>query len=195
MRPVLLLLIVTLLGCGQRTMPTMPGNAASSASCVVEPDTRPAFALDPAKPFVIELGRGGGLDGLDIVKINETGRVELTQVLGKPIDESAQLQLIAADVSKLVALINSQKITSLGRSYTDPAIADGSQWILWIEQSPHEKAIFFNNSFPPQLMKFVEELDAVLEKNGLNSVAWKPAPQPQTSLQHQALWGRIQSRP
>jgi hypothetical protein len=58
MRITLLMLAAFLVGCD------------NTRTQSVQPDTRPAFVLDPSKPFVIEFGRGSGLHGLD----NRQGR-------------------------------------------------------------------------------------------------------------------------
>jgi hypothetical protein len=175
MRTTLLILAVMLLGCDRRT---------------VEPDTRPAFVLDPAKPFVIEFGRGSGLHGLDIIKVDQTGAVELSRVTGGQNVESASLRLSSADVRALVQLVNTNQLTSMGRTYSDPGVADGTQWVLWIEQAPSQKAVYFNNSFPSQITAYANGLDALLQKAGLNAAKWTPVPKQQGIDQQNALWAR-----
>jgi hypothetical protein len=168
------------------------GGSASSRARTVEPDTRPAFALDASKPFVIELGRGSGLDRLDIIKVDQTGAVEVSRVAGRPNAESASLRLSSADVARLVGLVNTNQLTSMGRAYSDPRIADGTQWVLWIEQSPSEKSIYFNNSFPIQITTFANGLDTLLQKAGLNNLKWNPVSKQKGMDQQTALWARIE---
>lgn len=192
MRTTLLILAILLGGCDRRTATPTGGRTTSRSNGVVEPDTRPAFVLDPSKPFVIELGRGSGLDGLDIVKVTETGSVELYRIAGGQHVESASLRLSKADVSKLVSLANARQLTGMGRGYSDPNIADGTQWVLWMEQSPSEKSIYFNNSFPPQITAFADGLDALLRDAGSGTVTWRPVPKQQGIDLQTALWARVE---
>jgi hypothetical protein len=161
---------------------------------VVQPDTRPAFALDPSKSFVVEFGRGSGWHGLDIIKVDHSGTVKVSRTTNDHHLESASLKLSRLDLAKLVGLVNTNKLTSLGRTYTDPRIADGTQWVLWIQQGVSEKAIYFNNSFPDEITAFANGLDALLKKAGLNSATWNPVPTQQGIDQQNALWARIEPK-
>lgn len=185
MRTTLLILTAFLVGCDG-------GTATTPRPQAVEPDTRPAFVLDASKPFVIELGRGSGLHGLDIVKVDQTGAVELSRIAGGQNVESASLQLSSADVATVVGLVDTNQMTSMGRTYSDPGVADGTQWVLWIEQSPSAKAIYFNNSFPNQITAYANGLDALLQKAGLNTATWSPMPKQKGIDQQKALWDRIE---
>lgn len=184
MRHTLLILAIALCGCSD--------GGATGPSTVVEPDTRPAFVLDASKPFVIELGRGSGLHGLDVTKVSETGAVELHRIAGGQNVETATLRLSDVQVKELVDLINSQRLTSMGRSYTAPGVADGTQWVLWVRQAPSEKSIYFNNAFPNEITSFAGRLDALLQGAGSGTASWTPVPEQQGIDQQAALWARIQ---
>jgi len=158
---------------------------------VVEPDTRPAFVLDASKPFVIELGRGSGMYGLDVVKISQTGAVELQRIVGGQHVERASVQLSGAALTELVDRVNSRRMTSMGRSYSDPGMADGTQWVLWVQQVPLEKSIYFNNAFPGEITGFASRLDALLQNAGVNKASWTPLPKQQGIDEQVALWARI----
>ncbi|HEV2296737.1 MAG TPA: hypothetical protein VGR35_23045 [Tepidisphaeraceae bacterium] len=202
MRLTLLILAAFLVGCdGGTSTPTIVGSGNTSTQAVepdtrrtevVEPDTRPTFVLDASKPFVIEFGRGSGQHGLDIVKVNETGAVQLSRIEGRPNAEFASLQLSSTDVATLVGLVNTNQLTSMGRMYSDPRMADGTQWVLWIEQSPFQKSIYFNNFFPDEITAFESGLDALLQKAGSGTAMWSPLPRQQAMDQQKALWGRIE---
>jgi hypothetical protein len=183
MRTTLLILAVLLGGCDGGT---------NTGTKTFEPDTRAAFVLDPSKPFVIELGRGSGWHGLDIVKVDETGAVQLSRIEGRPNAEVASLQLTKTDVATLVGLVNTNQMTSMGRTYSDPRIADGTQWVLWIEQSPSQKSIYFNNSFPSQITAYANGLDGLLQKAGLSAAKWNPSSAEQATAQQNALWAHIE---
>ncbi|HEX2751482.1 MAG TPA: hypothetical protein VHM91_25960 [Verrucomicrobiales bacterium] len=148
----------------------------------IEPDTRPAFTVDPAKPFVVELGRGGGMDGLEIIRVDGSGHARMQRFATRQhadggyyySRESASLHLPAARTKKLTEIVNSLRLTEMGRSYSRPDIADGSQWILWIQQSPFEKSIYCNNAFPADIREFAERLDHLIEQAGLFVTSWLP---------------------
>jgi hypothetical protein len=150
MRLTLLILAAFLVGCDRDTSKT--------SAQTEKPDTRPPFVWDPSKPFIIEFGRGSGLQVLDIVKVDNTGEVKLSR---------------------------------MGRVYSDPRIADGMQWVLWIEQSPSRKSIYFNNSFPNQIAAFASGLDGLFQKAGLSAAKWSLLAAQQSKDQQQALWSRI----
>ena len=157
----------------------------------VEPDSRPEFVLDATKPFVIEFGRGSGLHGLDVVKVDETGLVQLSRVAGTGI-ESATLRLYDSDVKALVGLVSARGLTGMARTYSDPKVHDGTQWVLWIQQSPSEKAVYFNNAFPRQIQSFARDLDAMLRGAGLGNVRWNAVPTQEGRDQQAALWRRLE---
>jgi hypothetical protein len=73
MRLTILILAAFLVGCDRDTSKT--------STQTEKPDTRPPFVLDPSKPFVIEFGRGSGLQGLDIV--NAVGAMDRTVAIAK----------------------------------------------------------------------------------------------------------------
>jgi hypothetical protein len=183
MRLTILILAAFLVGCDRDTSKT--------STQTEKPDTRPPFVLDPSKPFVIEFGRGSGLQGLDIVKVDDTGEVKLSRTEGRQNAECTSLLLSSADVAAVVRLVNTNQLSSMGRVYSDPRIADGTQWVLWIEQSPSRKSIYFNNSFPNQITAFANGLDGLLQKAGLNAAKWSPLAAQQSKDQQQALWSRI----
>lgn len=180
MRIALLILTALFVGCG------------GTSTIVVEADTRAPFVLDPSQPFVIELGRGSGQSGLDIVKIDETGAVQLSRSEGRPHPETAALQLSSTALATLVGSVHSHTLTSLGRSYSDPRIADGTQWVLWIEQPPLKKSTYFNNAFPVQITAFASDLDGLLHNAGLGTAKWTALSAPAAASQQQALWARME---
>jgi hypothetical protein len=183
MRQTLLVITIAVCGCSD--------GGTSKRSTAVEPDTRPAFDLDPSRPFTIELGCGSGLYGLDVTKVSETGAVELHRIAGGQIVERATLRLSNAQVRELVDVVNSRRLTSMGRSYMDPGVADGTQWVLWIEQASSEKSIYFNNAFPEEITGFGDQLDRLLQAAGVGTASWTPVPRQQGIDQQAALWDRI----
>jgi hypothetical protein len=190
MRLTLLMLAVFVAGCDRGTS-TTTGDGTKARIQAIEPDTRPAFVLDPSKPFVVEFGRGSGWHGLDVVKVDQTGSVQLSRISGQNV-ESTSLQLSNTDLATLVGLVNANQLTSMARMYADPRIVDGTQWVLWIEQSPSEKSIYFNNSFPNQITAYAHGLDALLQKAGLSAATWSALPKQRAIDQQKALWAHIE---
>ena len=187
MRRTLLILAIALgCGCSKRG-----ANGGFGGSTHVEPDTRPAFVLDASKPFVIEFGRGSGQEGLGVVKVTETGEVALHRIADGARIESASLRLSDAQVRELTSVVNSSQLTRMGRSYSTD-IQDGTQWVLWIQQSPLEKSIYFNNAFPQDITAFADRLDAMLQQAGLSAASWTAVPEKQGRDEQDALWARIQ---
>lgn len=187
----LLLASVGLIWLGARSF--TPGTEIAIpflSSIDIQTDPRSPFDLDPTKVFTIELGRGSGWHGLDVVKIDETGFVELQRVQGGTV-ETGSLRLSAANITKLTQMVNSRKLTTMGKSYIASRVADGTQWVLWIEQGPNQKSIYFSNTFPAQITAFAADLDALLANAGMTNVTWTPLPAG-TGRDHQKqLWDRI----
>src|SRR5687767_12389306 len=135
----------------------------------VEKDDRPAFTIDRAQPFRLEFGRGSGWHGLDTVKLDETGRFVVHRMKSTRQDdvnvlswEGATLQWPREAVAEVLKSVESNGLMRLHRVYHDPDIADGTQWVLWIKQGEREKSVYFNNSFPAEITRFAEQLDATL---------------------------------
>lgn len=185
-RTLLIVALVICCGCSKRG-----ASSGGGGSTHVEPDSRPAFALNASKPFVIELGRGSGLFGLDVVKVTETGEVQLHRIAGGANVETASLRLSDVRIRELADAVNSLRLTDMGRSYSTE-IQDGTQWVLWIQQSPAEKSVYFNNAFPKEITAFAGRLDAMLQEAGLNGAAWTPVPEKEGRAEQDALWARIE---
>jgi hypothetical protein len=100
--------------------------------------------------------------------------------------------LPASEVKKIVDLVNSSRLTSMGRSYSAPGIADGTQWVLWIEQSGAGKSIYFNNAFPNEIRTLAVGLDGSLQRAGLGQASWRATPTQAARDRQAALWARIQ---
>jgi hypothetical protein len=162
-------------------------------TAVVEPDTRPAFTLDPGKPFVVEFGRGSGWHGLDVVRVDESGSVELQRLTGNGGIEAATMRLSRARVAAVADLVNAAGLTGMGRSYAEPGVHDGTQWVLWVSQPPADKAVYFDNTFPSAITRFAGRLDAVLDAAGRAGVTWTQLPVPEGVARQKALWDRLDS--
>jgi hypothetical protein len=126
-----------------------------------------------AGPFVLEFGRGSGMRGLDTVKILEDGTAILHERTTTGV-KVARLQLPPEELQKVRRLIEKHRLLALDRSYSN-GWADGTQWIVRIKHDGGEKAAYFDNLFPAAITEFADELDVLLNANGLPTAIWRPA--------------------
>jgi hypothetical protein len=177
MKRLLLCLAALVVGCSGRVE---TDSEVEKGSERVETDDRPAFAIDRTKPFWIEIGRGGHKGGLDTIKIDQTGRVILHRTSRRKkqdgsddlICEVATLQLSPEALVEALKSVDAANLMALGKAYYRVALADGTQWILWIRQGEQEKAVYCDNSFPKAITEFAEQLDALLGRAGLENTTW-----------------------
>jgi hypothetical protein len=163
----------------------------------VDKDTARSFELNPKEPFQIEFGRGSSIFGLDSLRILSDGTLTLfrkrIRSQGKnqlDIWQIATLQLEHEEINELIRLIKDNRLLKLERGY-HAAVADGSQWILWIKQGDKEKAIYFNNYFPIAIRSFATKLDVMLSQNGTRMINWKPSAEKEGKKQQEQLWKRL----
>jgi hypothetical protein len=166
----------------------------------VKKDDRPPFRLDPTQPYRIEFGRGSGRDGLNTVKVSHDGRVTLhrvryfreEQVLEHRWEASA-CNLTPAQLEKLLRSVEANGLLDMHRAY-HAKIADGTQWVLWIQQGPNQKSVYFNNHFPRQILRFASQLDGVLSEAGEDKLEWQTV-SPEEAWQHdRELWDSLRSK-
>lgn len=155
------------------------------------PDDRSSFEIDANKPFVIEFGRGSGMHGLDIIRVDHSGQANLTRFERRATPDSTTLQLTDQQVKKVIAFANTSRLTSLAKSYMTN-VEDGTQSVLWIEQGTSQKAIYFNNAFPKEITTFADQLDGILNEAGLPNATWTAAPIEEAKERHAALWKRVE---
>ena len=163
--------------------------------------TRPAFDIDSTKAFRIELGRGGGFDGLDTVKLDRSGKVIMHRVKWEQrqtrhrkfrirVWETVSLRVSEEDVAKILEAIKAKELMNLDRAY-HADVADGTQWVFRIEQGGREKSVYFNNHFPASIIQFAKKLDAIIAESGVNELAWKAVPEDEHGQHDNALWESI----
>lgn len=163
----------------------------------VEQDPRPTFHIDATQPFRLEFGRGSGWQGLETVKIDQSGCVVLHRMKRERREdatletwETATLSLPPDGLADVLKAIDENGLMGLHKSYSTD-VQDGTQWVLWIKQGEREKSVYFNNSFPNVITRFAEQLDGTLAAAELDKVTWQPVP-PSESRQHEReLWNSI----
>lgn len=137
----------------------------------VEKDTRPSVQIDPKKPCRIEFGRGSGWHGLDTITISEDGTVVLH--VQRATWYKATMQLTGESLAKVWQAVEDNHLLKLHKAYHGD-VADGTQWVLWIKQGQEEKATYFNNHFPKEVVNFASSLDAILAEGGAENLNWGP---------------------
>ncbi len=133
---------------------------------------RPAV-LDADRPYMIRFGRGSGWHGLDTVKIREDGSVTLHRLISTddPSWETTTLKLRPESLARILDAIEKNRLFGLQKAYHSD-IADGTQWVLWIKQGERQKAVYFDNNFPPEIERFAEAVDKALDESGLEKAVW-----------------------
>jgi hypothetical protein len=166
------------------------------ASEVVK-DNRPAFRIDPGKPWRLEFGRGSGWHGLDTIKLDNDGRLVLHRLKperqGDTIAhswETASLELPADAVAKVLEAVEAHRLLELNKAY-HAAVADGTQWVLWVRQGEREKSVYFNNHFPDPIVRFAGRLDKILSASAGPKLRWRPVPHADSRNHARELWDSI----
>jgi hypothetical protein len=154
------------------------------------PSKTPAFTVDPTKDFHFELGRGSGWMGLDTIAFGRDGVVTLYRQLPKARWQTATLRLDAAALRRIFETVRAQGIMKMAAAY-HADVYDGTQWLLWIKQADHTKAIYFNNHFPQAGRRLAAVMDAELIAAGLATVRWKKVPTKEFRLHEKPLWNSL----
>jgi hypothetical protein len=155
----------------------------------LEKDDRLPFRLDPEKAYRIELGRGSGWHGLDIVKFSQDGSVVLHSHRGT-IWYTATMHLPEQAAGQVFQAVEDNQLLGMERAY-HANVADGTQWVLWIKQGNNEKSVYFNNHFPKGIIGFANALDTLLSGNGVGSVSWRPVRSWSSRNHEKELWNSI----
>jgi len=156
-----------------------------------------APGIDFGAPLTLDLGRGSGLRGLDLIHVGPEGVVEVHRRRDYPRGnaiahhwERATLTLDPADRLRLRALMATHRLGELDPLYTPPerTIPDGTQWLMRIRQGEHDHVVYCSNRFPPELRAFATDLDALLARAGLDAVSWERVPRSRSRMHERALW-------
>jgi len=163
----------------------------------VEKDDRLAFTIDLTQPFWLEFGRGSGWEGLDTIKIDQSGRVVLHRKKSERKEDFivvswqvATLQLSPEALAEVLKAVESNGLMRLHKAYHED-IHDGAQWVVWIKQGEREKSVYFNNNFPRQITAFAEQVDGILAQAGLDKVTWQTVPERESRQHERELWNSI----
>jgi hypothetical protein len=151
-------------------------------------------AIDPKSPWIIALGRGSGLDGLDGVTIASDGTATLYRMTWNSqrmrIWETTTMTLPQDSILRVLAAASDNRLFDLSKMY-HATVYDGSQWVFFATQGAVEKAVYFNNHFPSPIVRFSESLDDELVRNGVFSAAWRQESETEAREFQKQFWDRI----
>ncbi len=139
--------------------------------------------------FEFQFGQGGGLQGLDVIKITADGKAVYEYQSSPGTWSRKTFQLTSADMRSLVDKLNELKIIALDDYYTAHT-HDGTQWCLLVKSQGHLKRIDFDNRFPRRvetLAVFVHE--QIIDRGGAKASAVL-VPQDRVRKFEAEVWGK-----
>jgi hypothetical protein len=116
--------------------------------------------MRPDEKFEFQFGRGSGWHGLDVVRITSDGSASYEYQSESDVWRRKVFEIDADVLEALREKINSVNVMDMQRSYSNPSIADGTQWCLLVRIDGRTKSVYFNNKFPDEirnLAAFVDE--------------------------------------
>jgi len=164
-------------------------------------DNLPRFNFDETKPFRLEFGRGSGWHGLNTIAISESGHVVLHRLKEEEkagsfllFWETTTFPLESESIEEIASLIRDSEVAQMHRKYY-AEVADGTQWILWLQQGSQSKSIYFNNHFPEQIQRFAIRLDMILDISKMDKLVWSRVPKEQSRRHEKEIWNSIKNKP
>src|SRR5262249_4627584 len=99
-------------------------------------------------------------------------------------------KLKPGSIAQVLHATEKNRLLRLRKEY-HAEVHDGTQWLLWIQQGGSEKSVYFNNSFPREIVRFAEVIDKVLEENGLENARWVRVTTVEAQAVNRELWDSI----
>lgn len=155
----------------------------------IENGNHKKFFLFPEKPFKLELGRGSGFLGLDIIRIDKNRSVSLIRKQEYNW-QHCSFKLTNQEAKEIIIAILKNKNCLLKKGYHADVI-DGIQWILFFSQENNEINTYFNNHFPKEIIELAEIMDKIVTKSNTRKVKWLEFPENEANSQQKELWKRI----
>jgi hypothetical protein len=160
-------------------------------------DDRTPLRIDLGWPWRIEFGRGSGWHGLDTIKLDHDGRAVFHWLQRERKGgatflswETSTTRLPRDVVAKVLEAVEVNRLLELDKSYY-ANVHDGTQWVLWVRQGEREKVVYFDNHFPDSIVRFAEQLDAIVSGSVGPSLRWRAVPYAQARDHEQELWDSI----
>jgi hypothetical protein len=154
-------LILPLGGPSQRPPKTEPDPKWRDASgAVVELD----------ETFLLELGMGSGGHGLNVTTIREDGtarhvyRKASTDEAGsvEHVWRRVDFRVEREELGETVRLLNEERFLLRPRSYVDPQVQDGAQWIVHVRTRGRDKFVYLSNAFPDPLVRLARHVTGLV---------------------------------
>jgi len=157
---------------------------------VTQADTVRYFQIDSKQPFHMEFGRGSGWHGLDVIILDQTGHLTMSRQPTRAGEgwTKGELTLPPDLVTEIVKKVNTEELTGLAKAYSTKNIADGTQWLFYIEQGEKRKVVYFDNNFPRAITRFAQALDEILAHGGIDKMTWGPGGEDM----NKDLWKRME---
>jgi hypothetical protein len=181
-RCVLLSVLLALSGCSKRTTPADPKEAGASASAdsgaprntiapLIMPadlphvdvvatedfhwatETEATVGLD--ETFLVEIGMGGGRDGLNVTTVAANGHA--SHVYRTRTKDGIGWVRVAftverPELERLAKVLNENRFLQLPQRYEAKDLHDGAQWILHVRSGGLDKYVYADNAFPDPLL-------------------------------------------
>jgi hypothetical protein len=152
------------------------------------------WQFDPAQAFHLEFGRGSGMDGLDTVVADQSGRAVLHRRNEDSRKwETAELTLAPKSIQRIAKAVVDLDLIAMNCTY-HANVNDGTQWVFWLQQGGKAKSIYFDNRFLASIKKFAAILDEELDRAGKGKATWKEVPKSMAREYEKALWKSIENR-
>jgi hypothetical protein len=138
-------------------------------------DSQPAWNIDRSEPYIIELARGGGPDGMDRIWIDDACTVNFHRLDHQQNRrEMGTLQVPPETLDEILNAVEAGGLMRLHSAYVDAKIADGPEWRFRAQQAGQTKVVHCANYFPTAMTDFAQELDRILLAAGSARVTWAP---------------------
>jgi hypothetical protein len=155
--------------------------------------------LDRGAPFRLEFGRGSGLYGFDTIDLHDDGTVTFHRLSREddgrlaPEDfvETATIHLPVEALTEVLDTVEDTGVLGLYEKYHEPGVADGTQWVLWVQQGQKETSVYCDNYFPKPIVRFAVALDRVLARNGVEQAKWRRVNDEEARNYDRELWESI----
>ena len=111
--------------------------------------------VDLDETFLLELGMGSGLDGLNVTTVPASGHashVYRTRDKGGFRWARVAFEVDRPEIERLVKVLNENGFLHLGAGYEGKDIHDGAQWIVHVRTGGLDKYVYADNAFPDPLV-------------------------------------------
>ena len=80
------------------------------------------------------------------------------------------------------------KVADLEKEYHLEGVADGTQWVLLLQQGNHTRRIYCNNQFPDEIRSLADRLDRIVDLIPEPKFQWKDVSFEEARADQARLW-------